>query len=736
MRAFLSKILLIAFIFLFATPTSLFAQNNWVAPAGGPIGNNTPSPVNVGTQFQEKPGPLSVYGVTSKGYTLFDTNPAPSGPSLFISLVRSFFANDVDFGVQGTAGTNLNLFGNFRYLPTNPEDGTPANGQPQPGYVLTALDTNGNTGWAPATGGADPCVPVLPTDCQTGTTLPPGSQGQTLWYSAPNVLQATDQIKHDTMPGTGWTRTTLNNQVTDIKGTQIVYIGNIASGTTQIGSPATKIVGSGAVNIGNGASGVTTLDSPQVRFGTDGSSGQYQTVTLKSGGVNFGENDDDGYYQTTTFNSDAVKFKNVNMDPGTGYLPYSLDDEGRFKWNKNLTYELNQGGTLPYPQGTLTLENPDNGGLGIFRNRGFSWLEGDVFVGNDGDLYLDGIGAAQPSQMGLGLIKHLCYITTTKKVVTCDDNPIIDNGGTVGSDPGSQTGSVTYTANSGVVEHVFNTTFNDTAVVKYCAGGGGGGGGGLGAPAAGSNDLGTGGNGGGGGGAGECNQITFSFTPGDTLRFNIGTGGNGGNGADYDQDNNIGPTAALAGNYGQATSVTFDPISGADQNFPLVNGGLGGGPGRSVWQPGGLNIPASHGNSTLSMGANSSYFNGWPGYTNTGASNFPGNPAFPNNASRSGDGGRGGAGEAYDANGQLRTQTNNPAWPASLSAGGGPGTTHTNPQNVTYNGGNGYSGNLREGGGGGAGSAGKIVAFPSANPNQLHGGDGGNGGGGYVMISW
>lgn len=747
MRAFISKLLLTAFIFLFAIPTPLLAQN-WVAPAGAPTGNNAPSPINVGPQFQEKVGALSAYGVTSKGFTLFDTNPAPNGSSLFVSLVRSFFANDVDFGVQGTAGTNLNLFGNFRYLPTNPEDGTPGNNQPQPGYALTALDVNGNTGWRPGLpDGVNPgdtliwddtcnCWVTGPVTTTTGGTLPPGTIGQTLWYSAPNVLQATDQIKHDTMGG-GWTRTTLNNQVTDIKGTQIVYIGNTSTGTTQIGSPETKIIGGDLITLGGNASGPTEINSPSVKFGNDGPNGGYQTVDVKSSNVNFGA-PDDGVSQTVTFDTERVKFRDISMNPGTGFLPYSVDDEGQFKWNENLTYQINQGGLFPEPIGQLTLQNPA-GGVAVFQNQGISHLLDDVYIDDTGDLYLYGIEAPSPAQSGLGIVKPLCYVTTTKKVVTCDENTITQNPGGFQVEPAYDNDYEilrTFANNSGP-QSTYTFQSNQTVNMKFCGAGGAGGGGGAGS-------INDGGGGGGGGSAGACQTLNdFPVSTGDVLSWNIGDGGSGGLGT-RKQTNSSSDYEVLgtAGNAGQPTSLFIDYAIDGPGNPVQVGqtqaGGTGGqrGIGDLLPAPTGGSFDGVTGGYKGGEGANTNlpnWHDGNPGCSNANVGNCVYNPANWNSDGNGANGGSGGDGANEASTDQAPSL--NP------SSGGNPGTAYISSNCISgvicfQVGANGRDGAYSWGGGGGGGGAGlDPISLDGGVYRWPGGGNGGKGGSGYVKVT-
>lgn len=735
MRAFLSKLLLIAFIILFATPSSLLAQN-WTAPAGPAPGSNTPSPINVSSFAQTKIGSLNVEGgVQSRGTTILNTSLA-GDPDFFLSFVPSFFIDTVSVGksfIGLSTPTLLDVYGSFKY---KQPAGSP---QPQVNSVLKSIDTNGNIAWGAALpdGVNDGDTLIWNETCNcwetgpvtTGTGLPPGTTGQTIWYSAPNVGQATNQIFHDVNFGN--TRTTLNNAVTDIKGTAAVYVGNTSSGVTQIGSPDTKIIGGSNITVGNGQTGQTEINSPDVKLGNDGPNGNYQTVDVKSGTVNFAGVDDGGY-QTVNFNSEAVNFSGLNLNPGANRIPYAVNDDGSFRWNENFTYQYFSGGLFPFPLAQFTMRNPE-GGLALFQNQGISYLLNDVTIGQDGDLYLDGLGAASVLERTQGLVEHLCYVATTKKVVTCEDSVIGgDNPTPVEVTPVGGHGTLTFTPNDGVDTYTFG--YQGRATVKYCGGGGGGGGGGIGAPGE-NNTQGPGGSGGGGGQSGGCDSFNVDVNPGDVMTFNIGSGGNPGNPASYlvyaSDPGGAVRIGATGGSNGQDTTVSINSEGGS------VIGGQGGFPGGSVFQPGHVegDIPfiGLHGNDSLQSNLTPEYWNGQRSSTyftyNT--------PESPNCQSC---GGKGGNGEAYTATGVLRGPGANAIGLSSPSSGGRggihPTDENTNPSHGSYRYGvPGECGAPSFGGGGGGGGHGQGYVLTSPTRTSFLGGEGGCGGDGYVQIS-
>lgn len=734
MRAFLSKFLLSIFIVIFSLPLSALAQeNSWTPPSGPPLGNNTPAPINEGIFPQIKRGGLRL-----------DTNDTFPGAS-FQTFLPSFFLNHVQIGRaanpfgNGGAGRNLTVNGSFKFKPLE-LDGQPTDSQPQPGYVLTALDADGNVGWVPASGGPG-----------GGTSLPSATLGQTMWYDG-NAWQATNQVLHGILPDGVTTFTRIPNRD--------ITIGALGLGRTLISStlvdiPATEI------NIGTGTLGQqTNIKSPIVRIplnnaycapvcpGPDptGKVLVAQDSTGRLGWVNPGDiftgggtgnlppaeqgNTlwyNNGAWEATTkinhtdtdtiVDSNNFKIRGSETTPGQGRIPFSIDNEGTFKWNDRFTYQLNQGGMFPAPIGQLTLLNPENG-IAVFRNQGMSSLVNDVRIGEEegsGELYLKGLTTGTIAERYQGQIEPLCYSTSTKRVVTCDVfRPFEDGEGT--RDP--LEGVAVYTPDSAVNTHTFDIT--GTVEVKYCAGGGGGGGGGWGRPSPGTNNSpGTGGAGGGGGGAGECDTIDLAVTPGDVLRFDIGEGGAGGAGAFLQQtDGQPIVSSSIAGGVGGVTSIYFTNDGGPEvQLGDTMAPGGGGSPGASASDN--MNqapVGGASGNPSLNIGGDSWWYRGQNGLINT-------------YSVCSSCGGHGGVGEAYNSSGNILGPNQVSAGQPSWRGGGG---YASNNQNTKF-GQNGRCGSLSFGGGGGGGGYGQYVWYDLVV--QLRGGNGGCGGDGYVQIT-
>ncbi|MEZ4210729.1 MAG: hypothetical protein R3B39_00285 [Candidatus Paceibacterota bacterium] len=733
MRTFLSKFLLLMFVAVFSVPASLFAQteNNWTAPTGAPtIGTNTPSPINIGAQDQFKQGGiglgggLNVRGGAAVNVPFIADDSANGQNNFFMSYVPSYFTNMLNVGLQNSP-SELNIFGRLRFKPTS------GSAQPQAGSVLKSADTDGNVTWGPGIpdGGEDGDTLIWDVDCQCWVTgpvtvnpggpgLPPGTAGQTMWYNgATNQWEATDRIKHDTISSPAIPRTIVTNNIFQVDATTS-YIGRNNLGATQISSDITKII-----------SNLTDISSTNIVLGDSNT----DNLTVSSGNTVFGQFTPS---QNVTFNSSAVKFKGPISNPslldaGPGRIPMSMDIDGTFKWNKNLTYNL-----IPFAPGlnigSLELANPTEG-IGVFSNQGLSMLQGDTYVGTGGDLYLEGLDGASYSQWVNGSVKHLCYIEGSFKVVMCppsgtpgEDAPTVPGTTTpIGVSGPAGDGTIMFTSEDNGSQYNFN--FSGTVTIKYCGAGGGGGGGGIGAPGnpnlgQSPNNIGTGGSGGGGGAAGDCSTEDVDVVPGDVLTWNIGYGGNGGGGAEWTSgggtniDNN-----AYFGQAGGNTAIFFDPTSGPEaQVGPTVNGGLGGGPGGSVRQGliNGLPAIGTHANLALSTGAYNWGFNGQSGAT-------------PNsNPSCVSCGGIGGWGESYDTNGDLRLNLNG----SQTSARGGGGTPGGTDSYSDRLGKNGYCGSPRHGGGGGGGGYGGYYNM-SPFTFSFKGGRGGCGGSGYVIIS-
>ncbi len=760
MRAFLSKVLLAIFVVVFIAPTSLFAQeNNWTPPVGGPVtGTNTPAPVNIGPNQQTKAGPLRVqgtltagsdlsveYGSNLKGFTFFDT--AGQGNDFMASFIPATFLNRVDVGQQN-AGVDFNIFGRLKYKPTNPNGSDVQGAQPMAGYVLKSADAQGSLVWGPGmpNGGNDGDTLIWDETCNcwttgpttvTGAALPPGTAGQTLWFdNTTNSWQATNKIEHT---GANMDTIRTNTNVTMLN-SPIVAIGKLplSTGTneTVVNSRSFNVRGFNTITLGSGGvmNGVNTpstkthLRSQNVVFNPF-SPTEDQDLDIQSDTVDFGIAGDDYVPQSVTFNSSSVKFKGPPqhpeyLDAGVGRIPMSVDADGTFKWNKNLTY--NQFDLIPgLNVGQLTLANPENS-LAIFANAGVSWLGNDTIISDNGHLYLEGLEGANINLVSDGLVKHLCYIETDKKVVKCPTATSYDGEYPENQPPrGPGNGTVMYTVEDNDLRHQFN--FTGTVTVKYCGGGGGGGGGGIGAPGQnpGMDSWGTGGSGGGGGEAGKCLTESVNVEPGSSLGWNIGQGGNGGYGAAWTVVTNGSPenNNAYSGQTGGTTSISFDP-AGADPDAQVgqtVLGGFGGGKGGSVREglQGGLPLIGLHGNLALATGSYAWGFNGGAGAT-------------INTAPCESCGGVGGWGEAYDSDGTLRTNlTSN-----QTSARGGGGTPGGTDSYADRFGRAGYCGAPGHGGGGGGGGFGGYYRANSFDGGfKFRGGTGGCGGSGYVLIS-
>jgi hypothetical protein len=758
MRAFLSKFLLSIFIVIFSLPLSALAQeNSWTPPSGPPLGNNTPAPINEG-----------IFPQTKRGGLRLDTNTTFIGSS-FQNFLPSFFLNGVQIGglanpVNGLGGVGptLSIFGNLKYTPTY-QDGTPTDTQPQPGYVLTALDTEGNVGWVPASGlpnggnQGDTLIWDSTCNCWTtgpggGASLPSATLGQTMWYNG-TAWQATNQVLHGVLPDGVTTFTRIPNRD--------ITIGTLGVGRTLISSTLVDIPAT-EMNIGTGALGQqTNIKSPIVRIPLNNAScapvcpgpdptgkvlvaqdstgrlGWVDPSTVLGGGLPSAEQGNTLWYNNgvweatskinhtdseTIVDSSLFKIRGSVSSPGSGRIPYAVDDEGTFKWNDRFTYQLNQGGMFPVPVGQLTLLNPQNG-LAVFRNQGLTSLVDDVRIGESqgsGQLYLDGLGTGTIFERTQGLVQPLCYSTATKRVITCDtDLPAQDPGDVGGGGvlTGTQgEGVVVYTPDSETNIHTFN--ISGTVQVKYCSGGGGGGGGGYGRPSGTNNNPGTGGAGGGGGAAGECENLDLDVTPGDILRFEIGEGGNGGGGASYyinggTVNNNI----SQAGSSGEQTRLFFTDNGGSETQLgQTLFGGNGGLPGASADGSNNSPVGGAHGNLSFNIGGDAWWWRGQEGLLST----------FSTCQSC---GGHGGVGESYDSDGDILGPNQVSTGQPSYRGGGG----YSGNNESTLDGGNGRCGLYSYGGGGGGGSYGQyVVDFPALS---MEGGDGGCGGDGYVQIS-
>ena len=794
MRKFLSKVLLVVFIFVFAFPASLLAQNNsWVPPAGPPLQNNTPSPVNIGSQPQTKRGNLTIQGIfEGRGINAFRENTTGTTPSSFTAAFTPFyFLNNVSVGNTTTFPT-LDIYGTLKYkppvtnIPNDPmggqvggqlggQDGegpTVYSGEPETGYVLTSIDDQGTVSWRPGlpTGGADGDTLIWNETCNCWTTgtgggdanLPPGEAGQTLWFNgqlqeqnSTGDWEATNQINHDslslynipTMSYVDFARTSLNNPVIELNGSNSVKIGTLNQGQTLIRSNSVKINGIGGVEVGDGgALGPIALASPSVQVRP--SPGVNQTLEVNSsdirfyktgaGSQNFEIRSNNVEYndpsnnapQNVTFNSSSVKFKgpisNPSLvNPGIGRIPYSVDEEGTFKWNENLVYGEEQIGGQNF--GVLNVNNPD-GGLALLRNNGYTNLLDDVVVGEEGQVFLAGLISGYLPEREQGLIKPLCYVETTKRIVNCNTDTITFNDNEIGDvfTPGlvsTLDGTITFTPDSPQQSYEF--THTGPITVKYCGGGGGGGGGGVGAVGEGGAN-GQGGSGGGGGSAATCSTENINVSPGDVLSWSIGEGGDGGAGGNVEINYFTGQATtnynASSGGYGESTSVFLTPSGGTENQLGQTV--IGGFPGTKGWSlrettsidPGnGLQLFGLSGNLTLQYGPW-----GWNG--SRGAANTT--------APCESCGGVGGWGEAFNSNGE-RLSNIDGTQPSARGGGGTPGGTDSL---ADRRGKNGRCGSLTFGGGGGGGGFGNVYGN-GVGYYIMKGGNGGCGGDGYVRIS-
>lgn len=744
------------FVAVFSVPASLFAQteNNWTPPTGGPvIGTNVPSPINIGIQPQTKQGPIRLkqgFVTNDSGFlndqyltdgaTIFDSNG--SSNNYFASFVPSYFTNTLSVGSSSNP-SELGIFGRLRFKPTS------GSAQPQAGSVLKSADEDGNLVWGAAMpdGNNNGDTLIWDTTCNCwvtgpggggGTGLPSATDGQTLWYNGgTGQWEATSQIERWTVGSDQFKRTRLRDPYVHIMG-PIIDIGSNNSLAPGL-DPVSPIYG---LNIGTRT---TRINSNNVEIGSSSTpaslytSGQQNKTDIYSNNVNFLSLTNNP--QNVTFNSNAVKFKGPTSNPGlfdagAGRIPYSVDNDGTFKWNRYLTYTQTQ--PIPgFDLGQLTLSNNESG-YSAFVNEGLSMLQGDTYVGTGGDLYLEGLDGAYYSQWVNGSVKHLCYIEGSFKVVMCPpsgspgDAPT--NGGEVGPVASQGDGTVTFTDVDNGSQFTFN--FTGTVDVKYCGGGGGGGGGGIGAPANNQpENAGTGGSGGGGGAAGQCFTEEIDVTSGDVLTWNIGSGGDRGQKAQYTTNSSgySSTSGATNGGYGDSTSITFDPVSGPSyQVGQVAQGGMYGSKGGSMFEtsPGDTQAPRGLSGNFSFQGINNGNndWNGQFGYTTNNGTSVNCNSC----------GGRGGIGEAYDVDGNVLTGLSG----TTPSAGGGGGIGAPTPSSV-YFGQKGRCGAPGHGGGGGGGAYGDV--WVTYNPGSIfgegysfwrtEGGDGGCGGTGYVTIS-
>ncbi len=653
---------------------------------------------------------------------------------------------------------------------TGPNDGDLPDGTNQ--YDILVWDTTTNS-W------------IIGID-QTGdgtTQLPAGAQGQTMWYDN-NAWRATDQIKHTTnnTPGFQGQTTSITNDYINLKGSNTIEVGMNTGGRTLLRSPITAINADQSLSLGVPNSGQTNINSPSLQFSNMTTSaaaggqevdflskrvsffspeinflnsnssnplfGPSQTVNLQSSNVNF-KNPVNGP-QAVKFESSDIKFKGptnnpLALEPGAGRIPYSVDANGTFKWNRNFIYTENPAAAaFGWPTASLELRNNAPGEISSFSNAGITYLadlayldgktvaNDDVRITDQGDLYLDEVDFASILPSASSYLVHLCWNTNTKKVMRCPSENVIDP--VDGTSPGLM-GEVTETFYT-----TRNLTFDDITVptdvsFDFCGGGGGGGGGGAGTHSVvGTNNSddqsyqnGGGGGGGGGGGKGRCTQSVHTFNPGDVLTMEMGAGGLGGakgfrrmtiQGSDLVQ---VDSDFARPGGWGGNTVLK--------RNGAVIDTIGGGGPGLGGTNAGGPSVGFGGGGGSLDEP------DPWWNIGSNGNSNQAGICVSC--------GGQGGTGERWQTatSGDVYTAVEYPVQSGRGTPGfSGPTYGNGQLQNDIFAadpwrrwGGPGANGYFANGGGGGGGSFG----FPGSNGWILfNGGNGGNGGGGYVTVSY
>ena len=235
MRAFTLKVSLLSISFLvasFVLSASLaFAApvNNWTPPSGPPLGNNTPSPINVSDAMQTKTGPLNLGGTLNvNGVTTINNNfKVNTGnveimgggvASYFASFLRNtgFYGNGIfqigNSGVPALGGSpKVSIFGGLQFMPTvftdGPSDGTAvlAADAPDAGDVLTALDAQGNVGWRAASGGGGGGGTVLPTCTNNGDII--------VFSTVLNAWQCSEMMTGAGLPNSSAKRNNRTNNV-------------------------------------------------------------------------------------------------------------------------------------------------------------------------------------------------------------------------------------------------------------------------------------------------------------------------------------------------------------------------------------------------------------------------------------------------------------------------------------------------------------------------------------------
>lgn len=600
------------------TPYMAQAQgSSWQAPVGGPPGNNTPAPVNVGSEEQTKTGPLVVsqLSVSQEG-----------GNGLIVPFADSVFGypvpGDPAASILDFFPVKLNLFGSFRY---QPEDSV----WPPSQTSVLSPDSSGNAVWKDITemcaetgcggdgGGGGGGGAVV----STGAT-----QGETLYWDVPSqTWKISSRVRIN--PGSGNLFTVASNS----GGITADETGNISLLTSA--DNGLKLYSNGSVGLGiNGNVGLT---ENKVLAAAD-NTGKLKWMDVLELCAEAGCGGDGG--STTTP-------PGVSMPPGSaGQTLYYVDTtppgspmDGSANTGVWTATDAIRVSSEPNPTGlvdwTVVSLPTSVVGLKLFKNNGYTQLNGPTVMNdtavmnaevvananvtinnanNDARFYLPNVGFAIPySALGndpslINLQKPLCVNSQSNVVGKCN-KPL---GELEPIQPGKDAnGTNIYGSQDNNNALVFTNT--NTVTIEYCGGGGGGGGGGIGGGGGeGSSGATFGGAGGGGGGAGKCHTETTTFNAGEKLTWNIGEGGAGGNGAywqchpyvvkwqlgGYYLSNtggiggglitcNAPLTPASPGSEGQTTSIYKVSTNGTTSQIGNVAiGGLYGSPGKSVFE--------------------------------------------------------------------------------------------------------------------------------------------------------
>lgn len=735
------------------------AQNTWTPPTQPAVGGNTPSPINVSQFAQTKQGKLTVdggfvsnTGSNLNGPTVLDVSPSQpnnSGYNLVFNFLKSYFLNNLQVGSEGSVGPEVKIVGQLKYKPTDSSGDIPDDSFiPQPGQVLKATDTEGTIAWGTAIpDGVNPGDTLIWSEtCNCWTTGPGGGSGNlpngTDWWQTltwnngtsqwiPNNLlsldtstaqvytsPSTNKINLFTDPGVGGTINTKSDGLNIETNTLQVQLGSCVWPC----DPTGKLL-----QATNSAGNISWIDPADIF-------GEGDSLPQAEAGQTLWYNGDTGEWEATsnlnytpedTANIDAtnLNIRGSGTEPGQGRIPYSLDAEGKFKWNKNFVYNQQDIPGVGFVN-ELRLKNEQVGQgqtavPSILTNEGLTLLQDDVFVdgGNlvvadDGDVYIEGLGSASLLEISQGRVKQLCYVETTGKVVNCDTS-------IPGQDPSDNEVSPVFSN-----DYEFIRTFEDngedyifqnpqTVTIEWCGGGGGGGGGGLPLPY-------RGGGGGGGGAAGECESQEVQVNAGDRLTWNIGDGGIGGRRGEQSEDvnNNVVNNSPGDGGAGGETSVYLQQgIASAVQLGSTVTGGAGGKRGvgsNSLNQyavPFGTGGPGGDGGATIREPDNPSSPTTLPNIISSPGIWHDGQAGFGTTPTAGVRGGIGGDGESPAGSINYCSTCSGAGGPGgtegALELGGPLGQYIVGPGNHTNRwGGSGKDGGLSFGGGGGGGGYG------------------------------